>query len=521
MERRQSLTRTFPAAVAGIILLAGCHGDSGDPGIDLSTEIDDDRLASAGQIETWVSDRVQFDRGFNPPGSQAHESYVDLLLGQLRNSCLTGIEAPPFEFTRWAPRDWGLTVIEDDETETGISVAGFIPFSGDTPATGLRRELTVLPELGASATTVLLDGRPIGEAIGDYDVQDKLVAVRLPRLAIPLALLQDSFLNAGEDFDISEFWSDGILEPTYFPALLGTAQVEAALEAGDAAGFIAVLPLGPQAADNLYAPFEGVAGHLPGLYLDRDAGAGLRNRISESENAVEGRLTLDVAVDESATARNIVGTLPGGSERTIVLSSHTDATNSNEDNGPAAILAIVDYFCSIPQSLRPVTLHVVLHGAHLAGNRGLRTYVDDHAETLSESVIAALELEHLGALEWAEQERGGPMALNGRIETQLLTVSSDSAPLVEESLRFAEGQERIIVAPREALAFGAGDEWVEVTTLIQYITGANYLLNYHIPGMAVTTQFQDYELMRSQIKGFIRMILNLGNTPPEDFDEDA
>ena len=110
------------------------------------------------------------------------------------------------------------------------------------------------------------------------------------------------------------------------------------------------------------------------------------------------------------------------------------------------------------------------------------------------------------------------MALSGRIETQLLTVSSDTPAIVEESLRFAEDQDRILVAPREALPFGAGDEWVEVTTLVQYITGANYLLSYHVPDMAVTTRFQDYELMRSQIKGFIRMILRLGNAPDEELE---
>lgn len=505
------------AVVAGAFLLAACHGDSGRDGIDLATEVDDSRLADSRQIETWVADKAQFNQGFMPPGSQAHEDFVDLLLGQLRNTCLVDVEAPTFPFTRWAPQSWSLVLIQEGDSESDVDVAGYIPFSGTTPETGLQRALVALPQLTAAATSVRLDGEPIGDAIGDYDVADKLVVVRMPRLAIPLAVLEDSFLNAGDDFDIGDFWSDGVLEPTYFTALLGTAQVHAALEAAGAAGLIAILPLDAEAADNLYAPFEGEAQHLPGLYLDRDAGAALLQAMTETDDP-QGRLTLDVVVEEDASARNIAGVLPGNSERTIVLSSHTDATNTNEDNGPAAILAIVDYFCSVPESLRPVTLEIVLHGAHLAGNRGLRTYVDDHHGRLTETVIAALELEHLGALEWAEQERGGPMALSGRIETQLLTISSDAAPFVEEALRFAAGQERILVAPREALAFGAGDEWVEVTTLVQYITGANYLLSYHIPGMAVTTQFQDYDLMRDQIRGFIQMILNLGNTPIEDFD---
>lgn len=37
--------------------------------------------------------------------------------------------------------------------------------------------------------------------------------------------------------------------------------------------------------------------------------------------------------------------------------------------------------------------------------------------------------------------------------------------------------------------------------------------------MAVTTRFQDYDLMRRQIKAFIQMILNLGNTSAAEYDE--
>ncbi len=73
--------------------------------------------------------------------------------------------------------------------------------------------------------------------------------------------------------------------------------------------------------------------------------------------------------------------------------------------------------------------------------------------------------------------------------------------------------------PSEVLYFGAGDQWLELTELIQYITGENYLLSYGFPDEVVTTEFHDYALMRAQITAFAQMVLNLGNKPVSAFNE--
>lgn len=46
---------------------------------------------------------------------------------------------------------------------------------------------------------------------------------------------------------------------------------------------------------------------------------------------------------------NLVGTIPGRSEETIILLSHTDGANAVWENGPAGILALARYFASIPR----------------------------------------------------------------------------------------------------------------------------------------------------------------------------
>src|SRR5262249_11285879 len=128
------------------------------------------------------------------------------------------------------------------------------------------------------------------------------------------------------------------------------------------------------------------------------------------------------------------------SSKEIILGSHTDGTNSMEDNGPAAILALAS---CLPKEGLPRTVRIILSGGHFAASLGLNTYALAHAADLEANALAAIEIEHLGALEWTEVSPG-VMALTGAPELQLLT-TWQRKPLVAASEAFAMQFPRSVV----------------------------------------------------------------------------
>jgi hypothetical protein len=468
------------------------------------------RIASEKQLKSWLTDKAQFNKGFMPTGSPAHENYVNLLTERLQELGVKEVTQEQFTFTRWNPTNWSL-ILNPNSTPQPLPVAGYIPYSGSTSAGGIDAPLRYLTNTATDGSRILLDGQPFAKGLESYDVTNSIVAVEVPVPELSLKAIRDQFYLVNEPIPDT-------LEPTHFTGLLGVPQIQKALSEKGAAGMVTVLPFGPDGANNLYAPFPGTIADVPGLYLDQFTGKQLHLAIQNTQtHTPKARLRLEAQINQKATARNIVGVVPAPSENEIVISSHTDGTNTNEDNGPAALLALAEYFLQIPRGQRPVTLRFVFTGGHFAHNAGLKSYVKAHREHLTENVLTAIELEHLGALEWVKQSDGS-FDLTGNHSLQLMPVTESEA-VVEESIRFGREFDRLFVNPSSVLYFGAGDEWMEVTELIQYITGDNYLLSYNFPDRVVTNKFHDYSLLRRQIASFAQMIHNLGESPVSAFEK--
>ena len=54
-----------------------------------------------------------------------------------------------------------------------------------------------------------------------------------------------------------------------------------------------------------------------------------------------------------ARTLNLIATLPGGGAERVVVSSHTDGMNAVWDNGPIAMLALLQHFAALPLECRP------------------------------------------------------------------------------------------------------------------------------------------------------------------------
>lgn len=529
-------------AVAGLVLAAGCGssrpvegGNGGTPGIDHSREFDAKLMPTLAQVRGWQYEIDRFDNGFRPAGSVAEIAYAQRLASQLRGMGVPDVRLEPYPVDRWIAQKARLELLWGESPED-VPLVSYIPFSGNTGAEGLEGPLVYVPGLaavdltdvvvrmldsGALAGGVLGLVQSLVSLLGDTasglssivsllaaaDVRGKIVVYDLPRLTIPIGVLSSIALHVTDDAGTM-----GFTTPFSRPFLdMVVAQViTTALKAAGAAGAVGIVDYPLEAAQGSYYPF--FARFLPAsptVYLDRDTGTALKQRLLANPLSPKpGRLTLH-AIEESVEAYNVVAVLPGASELEIVLSSHTDGTNSIEDNGPAAILGIMRYFTRIPQAQRKRSLRVVFSGGHFGGG-GLGHYIEEHHDELQEKVLAAIEIEHVGAREWLEIAPG-VMGLTGLNEPQVI-VTPFGAPFERESILLSQQFDRSIVLP-PVLPFGEGQAYRNDAGLpmIQYITGPVYLLNFGIP--RVTSDFTDYPLMHAQVGAFVRMILNLGNEP--------
>jgi hypothetical protein len=179
-------------------------------------------------------------------------------------------------------------------------------------------------------------------------VAGKVVLLDIPQITLPLGAITRTPLYTHDPG--GQLGPAAAVSRIDFGAMLYLPAALEVLAAGGASGVVAVLDAPEPLARGLHAPFFGaVLPDLPGLFVDRDEGARLLQALATSDRLLPAQLVLEARL-EVVTSDNIVATLPGASEEELALSNHTDGTNSLEDNGPAAILALASYFQKLPQA---------------------------------------------------------------------------------------------------------------------------------------------------------------------------
>ncbi len=473
-----SILTVAPQATAGV-----CDGYS---------TIDTSLLPTQDQLRTWMQEEEDF--GVRSTGSPSHEAYIDLLAGQLATAGVSDVHREPFTVDRWIPASWSLDVIGG----ASVPVAGPVPFSGETPAAGVTGPLV----------SVSADPAP-GSLTG------KIAVIDVP---VPDITAAQFYANAAYVHDPNLTMTPAYpYKRTWIGPLLTTARLVSAAKTAGAVGFIGVLDLPADFASGLYVPFSGEVQGLPGLYLDRDRGRDLRQTIRSGP--ASARLVLTVS-RETATTGNLVGTIPGLSDETIILLSHTDGTSALWDNGPAGILAIASYFAAIPLQCRPRTIEVVLTSGHLYGAKGAGEYIAAHDANRLEDTVAVLTLEHFGATEWLEGTDGRHHP-TGQPEPAGLYVSESTA-LLQEGIALAQREtlERTFVshawfprtAPKPSPSFpGEGSKYhMAGVPALNYVTGPTYLLS-----SVATMDKIDFALAYRVVRGFTQLTQNVGTIPAE------
>ena len=133
----------------------------------------------------------------------------------------------------------------------------------------------------------------------------------------------------------------------------------------------------------------------PGFNLGYEDGMLLRDRLGRGER-VSVRLELQAEEVEGLTAASVWGTLPGQTEEEILVIAHMDGffqAASDNGSGLAAMVGLLDYFASVPQSERRRTIRFLGSVGHHGGPGTV--WLHDNRETALANTVFAINLEHV------------------------------------------------------------------------------------------------------------------------------
>lgn len=466
--------------------------------------VDATQFLSRKQLVDWQVDLDE--RRLRATGSLRHEAYIDVLQERLARAGVKQLRFEPFSFRQWSveAENWGLDVVDDDRSGV-LPTAGYIPYSGVTPPSGITGRIVYLAP----------------NVPPDYSLAGKLVLVEMPKVAWTRQVFHQSAVHIhdpdhamGPDTPYARPFQR--LEP--FIALLDR------LQAAGAAGVIVILDTPSMAADGLYAPHDGVVRQLPGVFIDRERGQRLRDRVLAGKAPVL-RVTMAATVRQVQT-RNLIGIIPGKSEELMVLASHTDGPNGLDDNGANAIVDMAQYLARLPQDSLPRSVMLLLTSGHLAGGVGIAQFFKRHQDDgLTQRMAAMLAIGHLGALEVLSDSHGY-LHPTGRFEPSAL-FSPRRPALMDASyamLKLANAAPTFVLPSSKSGPQHAGwpDEgWyfqvAQFIPTLHYMAQPYYLLDH---GIDTVTQL-DYRLMQRQTVALTQLLLDLSRVSHADLHKET
>jgi hypothetical protein len=167
-------------------------------------------------------------------------------------------------------------------------------------------------------------------------------------------------------------------------------------------------------AEDQALPFSGPPTSVPTLFVGHATGQRLK-RLAASGTPIT--LTHHAFVYEDMPSDSLWATLPGRTDETIIINTHTDGCNANEENGALGVVALAQYFSKIPIAERQRTLVFLMTTGHFAHQyfRGTEDWRQTHQDVMKRTV-ACVTIEHLGAAEWIDDPVANTYLPSGQLE---------------------------------------------------------------------------------------------------------
>src|SRR5271166_300920 len=129
--------------------------------------------ATVAQLQAWQAEIDQFDGGYRPTGSPAHEAYIAHLQSELTALGVSDVHTEPFAFTKWTPSTWSLALL-DGPSAGPVTLSGYVPYSGSTGPTGVVSGMVYLPSF-----TIPLDPTSLASELADPTSVSKTLSAQI------------------------------------------------------------------------------------------------------------------------------------------------------------------------------------------------------------------------------------------------------------------------------------------------------------------------------------------------------
>ncbi len=365
--------------------------------------------ADLDRMLSWARDLYDF--GAKRPGSIAGTQAEAYLFGIMKGFGMPDVKREPVDFVAWRADSTSLAVCRGSRS-TSFSAEPIVYTSFTGPA-GLAGPIV---DLGS--------GSP--EAFDNIDVTGKIVVVSYSHGYIEYELLRsvgyylhdpgDTLAGKGQVMS----WVTEEEQRVY----------QAAVDRG-AVGFVGIYPLDitPYLCFEGGNAFTGTVGPIPGIGLRKSDG---RRLVSLLEEGTAEATIIQTGQTGSARMHNIVGIIPGRSERVVQVTSHHDSMWPGATEDAAGVAVVLELARRAQRAFadeKPeLTLAFVLEAAECLFVLGSRAHIARHRDDLISNLVADLHIEHL-AMEYIEDETGG-LAATGDIQARAMFVT-DAGPLIE------------------------------------------------------------------------------------------
>lgn len=405
--------------------------------------ISNDEHVNNNKMDEWIQKVNNW--GPRKTASTSHLECADWITEEFEKIGLV-VQRDNHEFSRYEISKIHLSVENDPQD---IKIAAAYPFSGLTNEDGVNGPL------------VLIEGKNYKKA------KNKIAVVEVPNKPIPTEILFDIHENllSGENV-----LSDEIINPVLSSTLFGP-DLEKLKKAGAVAVIAVWKNMSEGMADGQYLPFTFPYRSIPAVWLAGQQGERILNA---ARNNTKANLVLNGTISKASAPS--LWTVFEGEKRneSILIITHTDGTNPVEENGFLGLLSIANRLAASGKKPERNVIFIAVAG-HLRladistekRQQATTVWLREHTELWDgkkghSKAVAAIVLEHLGAMEWVDKQGGfGP---NGDPAIEITYATTPvMREIVEKNWKKRTFPYRAaVVTPRSLVHFGEGEPIFEM-----------------------------------------------------------
>ncbi|MNM45650.1 hypothetical protein D3C81_565760 [compost metagenome] len=429
--------------------------------------------------------------GSRVTGSEGHNEFINWLKSEITDMGLE-IHTNKYIFEQWEEKTSELSI--DGEK---IEVSSAYPYSGITDKDGVTGELVYIKN-------------------NDYKpAKGKIAVVEIDNTKkLPLPLIMNKLDSFPLHTNVVSSDGDVVLSST-----LQTPNLNKLKDLGVKAVVLVWKGVSNEKIKDQYLPFTTDYAGIPALFVNETEGEKVINYSNTKSTAT---LTLEANTQSDAKTESFYVMLEGkNKDETIIINSHTDGVNVVEENGAIAMLSMLKYLKDEPLDKNIVFAFVTGHfrlPVFKGSSQATSTWLNDNKELWDgknghKKAVSAITVEHLGSLEWKDDENG-VYKPTGNIQSEYTYVNNSIMLEVwKEAIKDRENAKTVFLHGHNKFEFGESQPLFEENIpVIGFIPMPDYLLTNS--NNREMDKF-DITLMHNQVKSLLKAALILDDLPKE------